>query len=107
MTRLTWSWPGSDVGRLAVDQQPHVARAGEGDDVDVGVVDQRLADLLAQPGQEVQHARRQPGLVEDPDQVPGHHGRLLGRLEDHGVARDERRDGHAASGSPAGSSRGG
>ena len=52
-----------DLGRLAVDQQPHVARAGEGDEVDVGMVDQRLADLLAQARQVVQHARRQPGFV--------------------------------------------
>ena len=64
ITRLTWSWPGLDLGRLAVDQQAHVARAGEGDDVDVGVVDQRLADLLAQARQEVEHARRQAGLEE-------------------------------------------
>ena len=73
ITRLTWSWPGLDLGGLAIDQQSHVARAGEGDEVDVGVVDQRLADLLAEPGQVVEDARRQPGLVEGPGQVPGHH----------------------------------
>ena len=31
----------------------------------LGMVDQRLADLLAEAGQEVEHARRQAGLVED------------------------------------------
>ena len=51
ITRLTWSWPGRRLGRLAVDQQADVARAGEGDQVHVGVFDQRLADLLADAGQ--------------------------------------------------------
>ena len=42
--------PRLDLGRLAIDQQPDVARAGKGDDVDVGVIDQGLADFLAEPG---------------------------------------------------------
>ena len=37
-----------DLSRLAVDQEAHVARAGEGDDVDVGMIDQGLAGFLAQ-----------------------------------------------------------
>ena len=37
-----------DHGGLAVDQQADVARAGEGHDVDVGMIDQGLAGFLAQ-----------------------------------------------------------
>ena len=49
-----------DVGRLAVDQQAHVARAGERHQIDAGVIDQGLAGLVAQPGQIVQHAGGRP-----------------------------------------------
>ena len=95
MTRLTWSWPGRHDGGLAVDQQADVARAGEGDQIDLGMVDQRLADLLAQARQIIEHAGRQAGFVEELGQVPGDDRRLLGRLQDDGVAGDERGDRHA------------
>ena len=71
------------------------------------MVDQGLADFFAQAGQVVEHARRQPGLVQNADELPGNDRRLLGRLEDHRVACHERGDRHAAWGSPAGKFQGG
>ena len=52
-----------DFGRLAIDQEADVARAGKGDDVDIGMIDESLAGFLAKPGQVIEDARRQPGLV--------------------------------------------
>ena len=49
---------GPGVGGLAVDQQADLARAREGDQVDAGMVHQRLADFLAPAGQVVESARR-------------------------------------------------
>jgi hypothetical protein len=54
------------------------------------VARQRGAALLAEPGQHVKHARRKVLLAD-----PGHHQhterRVLGRLHDHGVAREQGR----------------
>src|SRR5208337_1506250 len=68
----------------------------ESDQVDAGMVHERLADLLAPAGQEAEGARWNARLDEDLDEMPGNHGRLLGRFEHHRVAGDECRDGHAA-----------
>ena len=76
--------------------QADVARAGEGDHGDVGMFDQRRADLLADAGQEIDHARRQADLLEDLHQLGADDARLLGRLHDDGVAGDEGGRGHAA-----------
>ena len=107
ITRLTWSWPSRGLGRPAVDLQADGLRAGEGDQVDPGVVHQGLADDLALAGEVVEDARREPGLAEGLVQLVGDHRRLLGRLEDHRVARPRGRRRSSPSGSPAGSSRGG
>ena len=58
-----------DHGGLAIDQKAHVARAGERDDVDVGMIDEGLTDLLAQARQVIEHARWQPGLGETSGQA--------------------------------------
>ena len=46
--------------------------------------DQRLARLLTQPGQIVQHAGGKAGFVQGTDQVPGDDRRLLGGLQHQG-----------------------
>ena len=46
------------VGGPAVDLKPDVARAGERDQVDVGMIDQRLADVLAEARQKLKDAGR-------------------------------------------------
>ena len=44
------------------DQPSDGGRAGEGDDGDARILDERLARLRAEALDDVQHARRQPGL---------------------------------------------
>ena len=61
----------------------------------VGVLDQRGPDLLADAGQEREHAGRQARLEEDLDQPRRDARRLLRRLEHDGVAGHERRRHHA------------
>ena len=65
ITRLTWSWPGLTSAAWRLISSPTSREPVKAIEVDAGVVDQRLADLLAQARQEVEHARRQAGLVED------------------------------------------
>ena len=71
---------------------------------DVGVLDEPGADVLTEPGQELEHALRHPGGDECLDQFPGHQRRLLGGLEDDRVAGDECGRRHARRGWRAGSS---
>ena len=51
----------------------------------------RLARLLAEARNDVEHAVRQPGLLAEPAQHEGAERRLLGRLQDHRIAGDQRR----------------
>ena len=44
---------------------------------------------LAEPGHDVEHAGRNLGLLDDLSEEKGREGRLLGRLEDHGVPASE------------------
>ncbi len=60
------------------------------------MVDQGLADLLAEPGQIIEGARGHTGFVKHPREMPADEGRLFGRLEDHGIARGQCGHGHAA-----------
>ena len=96
-----------DVGRLAAelegellaaareraaDQLADVGGAGERDLVDAGVLDERLAGA-AGAGHDVDHARREVGLLADLGEQQRGQRRRLGRLEDDGVAGGQgRRD---------------
>ena len=66
-------------------------RAGEGDGVDVGMVEHRLADDRAVAHHEVEHALRRAGALEDVDDRVRAARHEIGRLEDDGVAVGERR----------------
>ena len=66
---LDLSLPGSDDGRALDDLQADRLRAGERDERDRRVLDQRRADLLADAGEEGEHTRRDARLVEDLDQT--------------------------------------
>ncbi|CAB4925832.1 unannotated protein [freshwater metagenome] len=78
--------PGDGAGDLLA----HLGRAGEGDLVHVGVLDDRPAGV-AGAGHDVDHARGQVGLLADlREQQRGQRGGL-GRLEDDGVARRQGR----------------
>ena len=60
--------------------------AGEGDQVDARVLGERRARPGPGTDDEVGHAGRQPGLLEQPHQVDGRVRRELARLEHEGVA---------------------
>ena len=60
------------------------------------MVDQVRPDILSRPGQEREYAGWHAGFVQDLGEPERDAGRLLGRLEQHGVAADEWRYDHAA-----------
>ena len=68
-------------------------RAGEGDDPDVRMVHERIADLGAGPRDDVENPVGKAGLLEDLRELEHGGGRVRGRLDDDGVAADERRHG--------------
>ena len=70
--------------RQRVDVRAHLARASERDEPRPRMRDQEVADLAAAAGQEVHHAGRHAGLLEQLDQA----------------RRDDRRQARPASGSP-------
>jgi hypothetical protein len=70
------------AGGHLVDDPADGVGAGEGDLADEWVLDQGGADLLPEPGHDVDHARRQSRLVEQPYQLQGGGGGELRRLDD-------------------------
>ena len=72
--------------RLAVDLLPHLGRAGEGDLVDQGMVDERAAGRRSEAGDDVDDARRNPGFEQELPQTERGERRLLGGLQHGGVA---------------------
>ena len=106
-----------DVGRLAaeLEREPDAAagergldvladrgRAREGDLVDLGAHERGAGDAVA--GDDVRHAGRQLGLLEDLGQQQRGQRRRLGRLEDRRVAARQRRARASRPPSAAGSS---
>ncbi len=79
------------VGGVAVDQLADLGRAGEGHLVDIGVLDQPVTAGVAIAGDDVDHARRDAGFVNQVGQAQGGEAGLLGRLEDGGAARCQHR----------------
>ena len=79
--------PAFAVVYLATD----LRRAGETDRRDVGRRDDRLADDRAAPHHQVEDPARQPGVLEDPDQLPGAARHELRRLDHHRVTERQRR----------------
>ena len=86
-SRVTFlSEPGDRLG----DRPADPGGAGEGDLVDVRVLDERLAGR-AGAGDDVDDARRQVGLLADLGEQQRGERRGLGRLQDDGVAAGQRR----------------
>ena len=83
-------------GGVLDDRQADRRRAGEGHERHLGPGHQLGADLLAHAGQEGQRPRRHARLQQDLHQAVGDPRRLLGRLEQHGVAGHQRRRHHPA-----------
>ena len=96
MTMIAFLPPISSVTRLTAraastfDLAPDLVRAGEGDPRHVGVLDQRHAHLGAAADHQIQRARRQPRVGERLDEVQRRVRRVGRRLEDDGVAGDQR-----------------
>jgi hypothetical protein len=80
------------LARDAGDHPSHARRSRERDDGHVGMLDERLARLLAEAVHDVQHARRQPRLLRQPREHERGLGRVLGVLQDSRVAAHERRE---------------
>ena len=76
---------------LAVDEARDLGGAGEDDARDTRIRDQRRADRLAAPGQQLQRRRRHAGAMQDAHRCIGDQRRLLGGLREHGIAGGERR----------------
>src|SRR5580658_558987 len=72
------------------DERTDFTGTGEADGADAGVFDERRAGLRAEAGHDVDNAGRQAGFDERLDEVIGGERRVLGRLDDAGVAGDER-----------------
>ena len=72
--------------RLAVNLLPHLGRAGEGDLVDQGMVDERAAGRRSEAGDDVDYAGRNPGFEQELPQTERGERRLLGGLQHGGVA---------------------
>ena len=79
-----------DARRLRADQAADLGRAGEGDLVDAGMLDEQRAGV-AVAGHDVEHARRQPGLRRSSANSSAVSERELGRLQHHRVAERQRR----------------
>ena len=77
--------------RVDHHQLADFGRAGEGDHVDVGMERQRLARLLAETRHDVEDAVGQSGFLGERPEEERCERRLLGGLQDHRIAGDERR----------------
>jgi hypothetical protein len=77
-------------GQRAVDDAGHLGGAGEHHAGDARQGNQRRAHGLARAVHELHRIHRHTGCVQQLDGLPGHAGRLLGGLGQHGVARGQR-----------------
>ena len=80
-----------DLRRELVDALSGAVAAGEGDLRHMRMGDQALADLGAEPGHDVDHARRKARLLEQAPKFERRHRGEFGRLPDDRVACGERR----------------
>ena len=70
--------------------RPTLGRSGKRDDAHVGVLRERVADLLAAAGDEIDDARRDARLLEDLHEIDRRERRQRRRLEHDRVAADQR-----------------
>ena len=79
------------AGRRLDDQLADFGRAGESDLVDVRMRGERRAGGFAEPGQDVDHARREAGFLDQLSQAQRGHRRLFGGFQHDGATRSQRR----------------
>ena len=83
--------PDVATGEGRLQRVADVVRPREADGLQRRVLEERPADLAARSGDGVQHARRQPGVVQHPGQLEGDDRGVGGGLEDDAVPGDQRR----------------
>ena len=86
---------GSLRGRALVDVQADFARSGEGDVAGLGMRHHGIAEAGAGAGTEIHHAFRHAALFQQLDKLRRDGRRIARRLQDHGVAADDRGQRHA------------
>ena len=80
---------------MMIDLQTDRLGAGENEPVDIRVGDESGAGGVARSGDEVEHSRRQSGIAQHfVEAKPGERG-VAGRLENDGIAGEQRARGHA------------
>ena len=72
------------------DDAAHFGGAGEADEVDIGMLQERRAGVGPVAENDVHDAARQAGFVENLHQIVGGERRIFGGLDDHRVAADQR-----------------
>ena len=76
------------IGKGPDNVHAHIITAGEGNTVNLGAVDDRLADRPAAAGNEIEHTGRHARVTEARGEQPARIGGVGGRLEDDGIAGD-------------------
>ena len=87
MTRTIDRRPSCAAARGLDDAETDIARAGEGDEVDPRVRDERCARVGPVAGEEREHVGGQPGLEKRRDEHRGDRRGLLGGLEERRRSR--------------------
>ena len=103
-TRLRWRAAGRDLGGRAHDLQADRLAAGEGDRGHVGMAHERRAGRRRRRARATIAPAGTPASRSARTTISAAAGRLLGRLEDDGVARGQRRPRSSPWGSRSGSS---
>ena len=79
------------ASRSLDDLAPDIGRSGERDLVDIGMRRQRGAGHFADPGQDIDHARRKARRIDQFTKTQCAQRGFLGGFEHHGTARRQRR----------------
>ena len=86
---------GGLVGGNFVDVKTDFARSRERDKTRLGMRDDSIAESGSGTGAEIHHAFGHAGLFQNVHELGGDCRRIAGRLQDHGVAADDRGQSHS------------
>ena len=68
---------------------PRFRRTRQSNSSDSRMIDEGLAHLFTWPGHAIQHTRRQPGLIQQPDHLESRQRRRTCRLDDDGIPSNQ------------------
>ena len=77
------------VGGILVDELANFGRSGEGDLIDIGVLDHAVASGVTVAGDDVEHTSREASFSNEISQTQRGERRLLGRLQHNGATRSK------------------